>query len=297
MQTSPISVSIHPFTFRDPLLVHLRDVFDHLPKQTARKITRVGQAAISIGVNRKYNMHRNSMNEKLLTVPGMQEVVHLLTRLCEVHFPSFTYTTVQLNKSFPGNLHVDRANLGPSLMVTVGEDLRGGELWCDGAVLPTANRIVRFDGNRPHMTLPYTGERYSLVLYTFGGLCLPQSEPSEALRVAKSYGLKTPRRVDKKACAIRSKHKETTVKKKILKEARERLLQRSEEVHAKVVRLRSGRKKKGRSSRRPTKKESRTKHSSRRPPSKGSSARSSGPDLSLRDLEAWIRKRSTTGRA
>ena len=53
------------------------------------------------------------------------------------------------------------------VMITIGEGVTGGELWYDGRKVPTLGRAVLFDGNLPHMTLPYTGTRYSIVCYTF----------------------------------------------------------------------------------------------------------------------------------
>lgn len=84
-------------------------------------------------------------------------------------FPEFRYTTVITNHNFPGHLHMDSVNVGPSVMITVWEEGggTGGELWYDGRVVPTAGWILHFDGNMPHMTLPYRGTvRYSIVCYT-----------------------------------------------------------------------------------------------------------------------------------
>ena len=71
-----------------------------------------------------------------------------------------------MNKNFPGNLHVDGLNCGPSVMLTVGDNVKGGDLWYDGKVYPTLNKALYFDGNIPHMTLPYSGNRFSIVCFT-----------------------------------------------------------------------------------------------------------------------------------
>ena len=38
--------------------------------------------------------------------------------------------------------------------------------WVPGRVLDIKHREVRFDGNLPHMTMPFDGVRYSLVYFT-----------------------------------------------------------------------------------------------------------------------------------
>ena len=55
---------------------------------------------------------------------------------------SWLYTTVQLNRTYPGNLHTDRNNAGPSAMVTVGgPDLKGGEIYYNGKIHSTIGQM------------------------------------------------------------------------------------------------------------------------------------------------------------
>ena len=133
-----------------------------------------------------------SIKEEHFRRPGVAAMVRAVDAALARLDPTFTYTSIQINKDFPGNLHVDRANAGDSRMLTVGHGVRGGELWCDGAVLPTVDRLVAFDGNFAHMTLPYRGTRYSVVLFTFSQCC---THPNDAaLESARRLGLRTPRR-------------------------------------------------------------------------------------------------------
>ena len=173
-----------PTAARDALREALDVFFAHYNPTNARSSTRNGQAALAIGVNRKWSLRFVSIKEEHFRRPGVAAMVRAVDAALARLDPTFTYTSIQINKDFPGNLHVDRANAGDSRMLTVGHGVRGGELWCDGAVLPTVDRLVAFDGNFPHMTLPYRGTRYSVVLFTFSQCCThPTPLESAAARV------------------------------------------------------------------------------------------------------------------
>ena len=91
-------------------------------------------------------------------------------------FPDFPYQTVQVNEGASG-LHVD-GNCGESIILSFG-DYEGGKLWAmkqsDGKMTWAirnidplkGGKVLKFDGNLPHMTLPITsGTRYSLVYFS-----------------------------------------------------------------------------------------------------------------------------------
>ena len=118
--------------------------------------------------SRVIGMNWSFQGTVVLRIPnGADSYVHTVHLTITDTFPGFSYTTINTNKNFPGYLHVDSRNVGPSVMITIGEGVTGGELWYDGRKVPTLGRAVLFDGNLPHMTLPYTGTRYSIVCYTF----------------------------------------------------------------------------------------------------------------------------------
>ena len=63
-------------------------------------------------------------------------------------------------------MHTDKSNDGPSAIIALGE-FTGGELWtADRGVLPCSNELRLFNGNQPHCTLPFKGERYSLIYFS-----------------------------------------------------------------------------------------------------------------------------------
>ena len=128
-------------------------------------VTRTGQQAMAVGLVRDWKSLTAQVGRN---TGGCLQFLDALKGVMHRAHPAFSYTTVQINKNFPGKLHVDRNNLGPSMMIVVGENLSGGELWYNGGRVPTAERLVEFDGNKPHMTLPYRGRRFSIVMFTSG---------------------------------------------------------------------------------------------------------------------------------
>jgi hypothetical protein len=76
----------------------------------------------------------------------------------------FPFTSILVNEG-GSTLHVDRNNCGPSLLISLG-DHTGGQLWqYPGDVLEVHYKATHCNGLLPHMTLPFQGERYSLVFY------------------------------------------------------------------------------------------------------------------------------------
>ena len=93
-----------------------------------------------------------------------------LTVLCnclaQVLYPKFRYGTIQVNEGHSA-LHVDSLNTGPSLILVLGK-YTGGEVWT-WEKRAKARKVgpagLMFNGLEPHMTFPYSGERFSLVFF------------------------------------------------------------------------------------------------------------------------------------
>ena len=92
-----------------------------------------------------------------------------LNRWARRKFPDFKYGSIQFNVGGSA-LHVDQMNLGPSILLAFG-DFHGGELWT--MAQPNSSLNVRtgkmMDGNIPHITLPFEGERFSAVFFNMKG--------------------------------------------------------------------------------------------------------------------------------
>lgn len=99
----------------------------------------------------------------------MKQFLPLFKLICDFvrrFIPGFEFSSVSLIDSFQCMLHVDKGNVGTSFIITLG-DHTGGDLWLHGLGRFTVhNTFVKFDGNDPHATYPFKGERFSLVFFT-----------------------------------------------------------------------------------------------------------------------------------
>lgn len=93
-----------------------------------------------------------------------------LARLCcdliRAAKPDFLFTSIQVNKNYASALHVDSGNLGPSLIIGFGDYKRGNVYVHGMGELPVHNQWQLFDGNVPHLTCPFVGNRYTLIFFT-----------------------------------------------------------------------------------------------------------------------------------
>jgi len=135
-------------------------------------------------------------------------LTRLLASFIQHTRPGFPFTSIQVNKNYAARPHVDRNNLGTSLIVGLGE-YEGGSLWVHddtgnveavldedvfschyyksgntyrGVELQVWNNIQEFDGNRLHFTRPFNGERFSLVFFT----CDRYGDAPDEARIAMS---------------------------------------------------------------------------------------------------------------
>lgn len=94
----------------------------------------------------------------------------LLLEFGEKYIP-FPFTSVTVNQSYQAAAHRDKSNLGESFLVAFGS-YEGGELeileGCQKGVYDIKNKpIVEDFSLMLHQVKPFTGERFSLVFYTF----------------------------------------------------------------------------------------------------------------------------------
>ena len=152
-----------------------------LPMQERKNISEKLVQGCTLGVTNARSEHGYVVGARTLERPGLTD---LLARLIKQHKPDFEYTSIQVNKDVPCNIHTDANNLGPSYIVGFGdyepgEDNRfpekpfhadGGGVWIqDQGAVDCKEKWCLFDGNIPHGTMtPYKGTRYTLVYYKTG---------------------------------------------------------------------------------------------------------------------------------
>lgn len=93
------------------------------------------------------------------------ELLSSIQEMMEHHHPDFEYTTIQVNKNIQSKGHVDQNNVGPSIIIALG-DFTGGELVVEGKPSNIKNRFKKFDGRLGHWVQNFKGTRYSLVFFT-----------------------------------------------------------------------------------------------------------------------------------
>ena len=130
-------------------------------RKRRRSAIRGDNICVSVGLGRNFFTQKYAVVNRFAGMASTQNILKLLSVYIKTPF-----TNIQINKNFPGKLHVDKHNRGLSSMVTVGHNCSGGQLWINGSTRETLNRCIVFNGNEAHMTLPYTGTRYSLIFFT-----------------------------------------------------------------------------------------------------------------------------------
>jgi hypothetical protein len=84
--------------------------------------------------------------------------------------PNYSFTSIQVNKNFVGKPHRDKNDHSYQFALSVG-DFTGGELVIETddpqqlTVLETKDRLSKCDGRRTHWVTPYSGTRYSIIMY------------------------------------------------------------------------------------------------------------------------------------
>lgn len=92
-----------------------------------------------------------------------QELLILANRILPA---DFRWLSIQVNQNYLTTPHYDSGNRGDSAIIAFG-DFTGGELVVSGTPVSIKNRLVYFDGSiHLHSTLPFTGNRYSIVFHS-----------------------------------------------------------------------------------------------------------------------------------
>ncbi len=97
-------------------------------------------------------------------------LLHITSSIALQH-PLFKYTSIQINQGLRATMHIDSANVGPSLFCELGPFFGGG-LWECGTSLCGAAKVLSghlwqpCNGRRPHVTLPFHGQRISIIAFT-----------------------------------------------------------------------------------------------------------------------------------
>ena len=133
----------------------------HIPITYSRMNTGVGH---SMPLGRVYNrIHTHAMNASRFDAkfPELKKAIWALGH----QIVPFRFTTVQVNYNYKTKTHIDKNNIGDSVIVGLG-DYTGGAVIVEGTPYNIKYHPLMFNGSEmEHGTAPYTGNRYSLVFF------------------------------------------------------------------------------------------------------------------------------------
>jgi hypothetical protein len=179
----------------DEILNVLRKI--KLPKDNRRGVRRDAtdpKLGMCLGIVDDYfHGYRASVNTR-----RFKELSSLLCRYAREKHPGFKFCCVQVNQGSSA-LHVDTADMGSELIMSLGAHT-GGELYqYPRDVLDIKGRLVECKGLLPHMTLPFEGERYSVVYFQLNPKKKqpPPPEHQQLLEECGFYPLPTERVADR----------------------------------------------------------------------------------------------------
>ena len=112
------------------------------------------------------------MTVKKTEIPKYQKLYELTKEYIKYIDDDFYYTSIQYNKNNQCKKHLDKNNVGVSLIIGLG-DYTGGELilYDENGENPVKhdikNKPLKFNGSELyHETAPFEGERYTMVFYS-----------------------------------------------------------------------------------------------------------------------------------
>ena len=121
-----------------------------------------------------YNTSILPRRRNRLDAANLLKLWDLLREIVQRRDPEFTFTSVQVNRNFPGKAHIDKNDVSYQYALSLGS-FTGGRLFsatddpCVVVAHNTHSRLTKVDGRHPHWVEPYEGTRYSLIMYKIFG--------------------------------------------------------------------------------------------------------------------------------
>ncbi len=151
-------------SFDIPLLNQIEDELKRRPLPINKYRTNSGEGRSQcFGIVRQRN-HTYTGSRMNFERPALYDMLIRLGNL--ILPPDFSYVSIQLNQNYMTAPHKDAGNKGVSAILGFG-DYTGGDLVIEQSAVSIKNRLVFFDGSLyTHHTLPFEGNRYSIVYHT-----------------------------------------------------------------------------------------------------------------------------------
>lgn len=113
------------------------------------------------------------------TTKSLPRLYELLQTLASLEIPQFSYTTIAVNKNVVTRPHVDKYNVGPTLILGLGK-FKGGNLVVSGKEFDLSQqKWVYFWGKDEHYNTPLKGKgvKYTVTYFT---LLPPYATPTQS---------------------------------------------------------------------------------------------------------------------
>ena len=120
---------------------------------------------------RAHNGYKQSLViSKPTSMPKHQKAIELATKYIDLYDPSFSYTSIQFSRCMLTPRHVDKNNVGNSIIVGVGNYTGGALNIHHGEEIEEVDiyrKPYMFDaGNTPHSTGDFSNDRITITYYT-----------------------------------------------------------------------------------------------------------------------------------
>ena len=106
-----------------------------------------------------------------------RRVISTINNLLQAQNINFAYTSICLSLNVRCKIHIDNSNEGPSYTITL-DPFTGGQLWQQtdqGTKVVPPSQLTLTNGNHAHATLPFFGQRVSIVLYSHTSFSKPSA--------------------------------------------------------------------------------------------------------------------------
>ena len=186
-QQPPIVVSTIPALEQDEMVRNMRVAAPSVPRSTRQYVK--GNACWH-GVFSTVRLPSDQTHKRMLFQAN---------RMVHNNYPAFSYTSVVFNFNAVSTRHVDKKNVGLSI-IWAGGDYEHGELYFyhdmevqeSFASFDLRRKLVLFDGHVPHGNCYWMGnDRFSIVFFTHQRW-KSVSRDAEMVKALDDYGFKLP---------------------------------------------------------------------------------------------------------
>ena len=148
-------------------ITKLLDEISPFPLQERRNYSLEKTEGFILGWSRTYNFTTQHLQPAALNLI-YPELLQLMSQAMRLQDPSFTFKSIQVNKSSAEVLmHTDSYNIGKSYVIALGDFAEGGEFTIGNETIDIKHKFLEIDGKMPHRPEPHKlGSRYSLIYFT-----------------------------------------------------------------------------------------------------------------------------------